>query len=90
MRHMLNNIWLYVSSAITFVALFLYAMLQRNKREQAEDRVENREKAQEISRNVDKSVERQRKEARDNEEEVRNDVSKRRASLNNNRLRNTK
>lgn len=90
MRHMLNNIWLYVSSAITFVALFLYAMLQRNKRKQAEDRVENREKAQEISRNVDKSVERQRKEARDNEEEVRNDVSKRRASLNNNRLRNTK
>ena len=90
MKHILSNIWLYVSSAITFVALFLYALLQKNKRQQAEDRADNTEKAQEASRNVDKAVQEQREEARDNEKDVRDRVAKRRAGLNNNRLRNTK
>lgn len=72
------------------IAVILYALLQRNKKQQAESKAKNKQKAQDISKAIDASVEEQRKEARDNEEQVREDVSNRRASLNNDRLRNTK
>lgn len=87
-KHLWDKAWLYISSAITFIALFLYAMLQRNKKKQAENKAERKEKAQQISRDVDKAVQEQRQENVDNEQQMEEDISNRNAGLNNDRLRN--